>query len=89
MDVELIGIPAEPESEYPGLPNIRRKEILTLVEASCLCGLGVHELKEAIQEERLIAEWRGRYEIRQKELIRFMRAAGMPYRIIHELEKGW
>jgi len=30
-DVELIGIPAEPESKYPGRADIRKKETLTLV----------------------------------------------------------
>jgi hypothetical protein len=87
-DVEIIGRPAEPESKYPGLPDSKKKETFTLVEASSPCGLSVHELKESIQGERLIAEHRGRHEIRREELIRFMKASNMPYRLSFELEKA-
>jgi hypothetical protein len=86
-EVEIIGRAAEPESQYPGRPDIRNKETITLVEASSLSGLGVQELKEAIQEGRLIAERLGRWEIEREELIRFMKASNMPYRNIYEMER--
>jgi hypothetical protein len=87
-DVALIGRAEQPESNYPSRSDIKKKGWLTLAEASAIMGLSIHKLKEAVQAGKLMAERRDRYEIKREELIGFMKASNMPYKIIFELAKA-
>ena len=48
--------------------ELKRREVLTLREASMVSGVQIHMLKRAIYAGELSAAWRGRYYIRRDDL---------------------
>jgi hypothetical protein len=54
--VKIVGRTIDFDSKHPGRPDIKKKEQLTLAEASTPTSLLIHKLKEAIREKRLDAE---------------------------------
>lgn len=67
-----------PARDHQGWGELRRREVLTLSQASALSGVPIHMLKLAIHAGRLLAAWRGRYYISRSDLDAYVRKLSAP-----------